>query len=197
MSEICLWKTGRYCIVHCAGEDSSARIGEDRIKKCQRRVSPFTPEKTMEEVSAGFVLLFLVSMNQGILKRIMKIWKMIQLLSPLPSPMIHWKVQSCQMKTIFKVINMLTIFTLCLLVFVIWVFCYIVPIIIHLYKPSLFFCHLLKKALLCFITASEPDDEDFVLCELFKPPKDASYEICRICKWLMVFPCLGFLLLYY
>ena len=40
----------------------------------------------MEEVSAGFVLLFLVSMNQGILKRIMKIWKMIQLFSPLPFP---------------------------------------------------------------------------------------------------------------
>ena len=35
---------------------------------------------------------------------------------------------------------------------------------------------------ICFFTASEPDDEDFVLCELLKPPKDASYEVCRICE---------------
>ena len=40
--------------MHCAGEDSSARIGEDGIKKCRTGVSPFSPEKTMEEVSAGF-----------------------------------------------------------------------------------------------------------------------------------------------
>ena len=61
MPEICLWKTGRYCFVHCAGEDSSARIGEDGIKKCKRRVSPLSPEKTMEdieEVSAGFGVAF-------------------------------------------------------------------------------------------------------------------------------------------
>ena len=42
---------------------------------------------------------------------------------------------SCQMKTIFKVINMLTIFTLCLFVFIL-LYCFI---IIHLYKPCLFF----------------------------------------------------------
>ena len=46
-------------------------------------------------------------------------------------------------------------------------------IIIHLYKSCLFF-------VICFFTASEPDDEDFVLCELLKPPKDASYEVYRI-----------------
>ena len=58
MPEICLWKTGRYCFVHCAGEDSSAIIGEDGIKKCKTGVSPFSPEKTMEEVSAGFGVAF-------------------------------------------------------------------------------------------------------------------------------------------
>ena len=58
MPEICLWKTGRYCFVHCAGEDSSARIGEDGIKKCKTGVSPFSNEKTMEEVSAGFGVTF-------------------------------------------------------------------------------------------------------------------------------------------
>ena len=45
MPEICLWKTGRYCFVHCAGEDSSARIGEDGIKKCRTGVSPLWPDK--------------------------------------------------------------------------------------------------------------------------------------------------------
>ena len=59
--------------MHCAGEDSSARIGEDGIKKCRTGVSPFSPEKTMEEVSTGFGVFFLVSMNQEILRRIMKI----------------------------------------------------------------------------------------------------------------------------
>ena len=44
--------------MHCAGEDSSARIGEDGIKKCRTGVSPFSPEKTMEEVSAGFGVAF-------------------------------------------------------------------------------------------------------------------------------------------
>ena len=58
MPEICLWKTGRYCFVHCAGEDSSARIGEDGIKKCKTGVSPFSTGKTMEEVSAGFGVAF-------------------------------------------------------------------------------------------------------------------------------------------
>ena len=76
--------------MHCAGEDSSARIGEDGIKKCRTGVSPFSPEKTMEEVSTGFGVLF--------------------------------------------------------------------------------------------FTASEPDDEDFVLYRLLKPPKDASYEVSRICE---------------
>ena len=58
MPEICWWKTGRYCFVHCAGEDSSARIGEDGIKKCKTGVSPFSTGKTMEEVSAGFGVAF-------------------------------------------------------------------------------------------------------------------------------------------
>ena len=58
MPEICLWKTGRYCFAHYAGEDSSARIGEDGIKKCKTGVSPFSPGKTMEEVSAGFGVAF-------------------------------------------------------------------------------------------------------------------------------------------
>ena len=58
MPEICWWKTGRYCFVHYAGEDSSARIGEDGIKKCKTGVSPFSPGKTMEEVSAGFGVAF-------------------------------------------------------------------------------------------------------------------------------------------
>ena len=40
--------------MHCAGEDSSARIGEDGIKKCKTGVSPFSPGKNMEQVSAGF-----------------------------------------------------------------------------------------------------------------------------------------------
>ena len=31
------------------------------------------------------------------------------------------------------------------------------------------------KASLYFFTASEPDDKDFVLYELLKPPKDAAY----------------------
>ena len=53
------------------------------------------------------------------------------------------------------------------------------------------------KALCAFFIASEPDDEEFVLFELLKPPKDASYEVCRICEWFIVFFCLGFLLLYY
>ena len=44
--------------VLCAGEDSSARTGEDGIKKCRKGVSPFSPEKTMEEVSAGFGVAF-------------------------------------------------------------------------------------------------------------------------------------------
>ena len=58
MPEICWWKTGRYCFVHYAGEDSSARIGEDGIKKCKTGVSPFSTGKTMEEVSAGFGVAF-------------------------------------------------------------------------------------------------------------------------------------------
>ena len=58
MPEIFLWKTGRYCFVHCAGEDSSARKGEDGIKKCRTGVSPLSPEKTMEKVSAGFGVAF-------------------------------------------------------------------------------------------------------------------------------------------
>ena len=44
--------------MHCAGEDSSARIGEDGIKKCKAGVSPFSTGKTMEEVSAGFGVAF-------------------------------------------------------------------------------------------------------------------------------------------
>ena len=44
--------------MQCAGEDSSARIGEDGIKKCKTGVSPLSPEKTMEEVSAGFGVTF-------------------------------------------------------------------------------------------------------------------------------------------
>ena len=43
---------------HCAGENSSARIGEDGIKKCRTGVSPFSPDKTMEEVSVGFGVAF-------------------------------------------------------------------------------------------------------------------------------------------
>ena len=75
---------------------------------------------------------------------------------PLPPPLPHYtfnywtKTQSCQMKTIRKVINMLTIFTLCLFVFVIWDVLLYCSIIIHLYKPCLVFCYLLKKALFCF-----------------------------------------------
>ena len=57
-ARICLWKTSRYCFVHCAGEDSSARIGKDGIKKWKTGVSPFSPGKTMEEVSAGFGVAF-------------------------------------------------------------------------------------------------------------------------------------------
>ena len=47
-------------ILFCAyaGEDSSARIGEDGIKKCKTGVSPFSTGKTMEEVSAGFGVAF-------------------------------------------------------------------------------------------------------------------------------------------
>ena len=46
-------------IVICAGEDSSAKIGEDGIKKCRTLgVSLFSPEKTMEEVSTGFGVVF-------------------------------------------------------------------------------------------------------------------------------------------
>ena len=44
--------------MHCAGEDSSARIGEDGIKKCRTGVSPFSPGKIMEEVSSGFGVAF-------------------------------------------------------------------------------------------------------------------------------------------
>ena len=44
--------------MHHAGEDSSASIGEDGIKKCRTGVSSFSPEKTMEEVSAGFGVAF-------------------------------------------------------------------------------------------------------------------------------------------
>ena len=44
--------------MHCAGEDNSARIGEDGIKKCRTGVSPFSPEKPMEEVSVGFDVAF-------------------------------------------------------------------------------------------------------------------------------------------
>ena len=58
MPEIWLWKTGRYCFVICAGEDSSAKIGEDGIKKCRTGVSPFSPGKIMEEVSSGFDVAF-------------------------------------------------------------------------------------------------------------------------------------------
>ena len=51
-------KNWQILFVHRAGEDSSARIGEDGIKKCRTGVSPFSPEKTMEEVSAGFGVAF-------------------------------------------------------------------------------------------------------------------------------------------
>ena len=44
--------------MQCAGEDSSARIGEVGIKKCKTGVSPLSSEKTMEEVSAGFGVTF-------------------------------------------------------------------------------------------------------------------------------------------
>ena len=36
-----------------------------------------------------------------------------------------------------------------------------------------------------FFIASEPDDEDFVLFELLKPPKDASYEVADV--WHIIF----------
>ena len=48
--------------MHCAGEDSSARIGEDGINKCRTGVSP---KKTMEEVSAGFGVAFLGKYESG------------------------------------------------------------------------------------------------------------------------------------
>ena len=48
--------------MHCAGEDSSARIGEDGINKCRSGVSP---KKTMEEVSAGFGDAFLGKYESG------------------------------------------------------------------------------------------------------------------------------------
>ena len=44
--------------MHFACKDSSARIGEDGIKKCRTGVSPFSPEKTMKEVSTGFGVAF-------------------------------------------------------------------------------------------------------------------------------------------
>ena len=40
-------------------------------------------KKTMEEVSTGFGIAFPVNMNQGILRRIVKMWKMIHLFPPL------------------------------------------------------------------------------------------------------------------
>ena len=48
--------------MHCAGEDSSARIGEDGINKCRTGVSP---KKTMEKVSAGFGVAFLGKYESG------------------------------------------------------------------------------------------------------------------------------------
>ena len=51
--------------MHCAGEDSSARIGEDGIKKYKTRVSPISPEKTMEGVSAGFGVAFPIKYESG------------------------------------------------------------------------------------------------------------------------------------
>ena len=51
-------KNWQILFVHCAGEDSSASIGEYGIKKWRTGVSPFSPEKTMEEVSAGFGVAF-------------------------------------------------------------------------------------------------------------------------------------------
>ena len=44
--------------MNCAGEEGSARIGEDGIKKCRTGVSPFSPGKIMEEVSSGFGVAF-------------------------------------------------------------------------------------------------------------------------------------------
>ena len=44
--------------MNCAGEDSSARIGEDGIKKCKTGVSPFSTGKIMEWVSADFGVAF-------------------------------------------------------------------------------------------------------------------------------------------
>ena len=44
--------------MQCAGEYSSARIGEDGIKKCKTGVSPLSPKNTIEEVSAGFGVTF-------------------------------------------------------------------------------------------------------------------------------------------
>ena len=78
-------------------------------------------KKTMEEVSTGFGGDFPVSMNQGILRRIVT------------------QTQSSQMKKKFKVINMFTIFTLFLFVFVICFFLLYCSVIIHLYKLCLFF----------------------------------------------------------
>ena len=102
--------------MQCAGEYSSARIGEDGIKKCKTGVSPLRLQV--------LVLLFMVSMNQGILRRIMKKWKMIHLICfspPLPPLDIQLLDKDTEFsnKTIFKEINMLTLFTLCLFVLVI------------------------------------------------------------------------------
>ena len=144
--------------MHYAGEDSSARIGEDGIKKCKTGVSPFSTGKTMEEVSAGFGVAFPGEYESGDFEEDYDDINddLFVLLPPLSSFTIRHSTtgqrHSCQMKTIFKVVNNYVdhfhSLSLCFCKMSFLLHC---SIIIYLYKPSLFFCYLLLKALCAFL----------------------------------------------
>ena len=95
--------------MHFAGEDSSARIGEDGIKKCKTGVSPFSPGKTMEEVSAGFGVAFPGEYESGDFEEDYDDMNDDLFVLPPSSFNIRHSAtgqrHSCQRKTIFKVVN--------------------------------------------------------------------------------------------
>ena len=86
-------------------------------------MSPFSPDKTMEEVSVGFGVAFPGKYELGDFEKDYEDMEDDPFVVPPPllplDIQLRERTQNCQMKTIFKVINMLTIFTLCLFVFVI------------------------------------------------------------------------------
>ena len=109
--------------MHCAGEDSSPRTGEDEIKECRSGVSPFSAEKTMEEVSASFGVAFPGKYGSGDYEEDYVDMEDDPFYFPFPLPLLDIQPldKDTELSDENKIQgnNMLTIFTLCCFFFVI------------------------------------------------------------------------------